>query len=74
MYKVKVVKLNIKKNDEYILPMSYFLDLDEDKIAFLKGAFLACGSCNDPKKSGYHLEFFVVHEIDAKYILEIIRK
>lgn len=28
------------------------------KIAFLKGAFLTCGSINDPNK-GYHLEFVV---------------
>lgn len=29
----------------------------EEKIAFLKGAFLAGGSITDPKNSGYHLEF-----------------
>ena len=28
------------------------------KIAFLKGAFLTCGTINDPNK-GYHLEFVV---------------
>ena len=72
--KVKFIleKLNIKKNDEYILPMDYFLDLDEDKIAYLKGAFLACGSVNDPKRSGYHLEFFVPLKIDADYISKLL--
>lgn len=40
---------------------------DEEKKAFLKGMFLACGSINDPKKNQYHLEFLVKEE-DAKLI------
>ena len=31
----------------------------EEKIAFLKGIFLSCGSINDPKKNMYHLEFLI---------------
>lgn len=41
---------------------------DEEKKAFLKGMFLACGSINDPKKNQYHLEFLVKEEEDAKLI------
>lgn len=41
---------------------------DEEKKAFLKGMFLACGSINDPKKNQYHLEFLVKEEDDAKLI------
>ena len=41
---------------------------DEEKKAFLKGMFLACGSINDPKKNQYHLEFLVKEEADAKLI------
>ena len=35
------------------------LDNDEEKIAFIKGAFLATGSISNPSTSGYHLEFIL---------------
>lgn len=44
---------------------------DEEKKAFLKGMFLACGSINDPKKNQYHLEFLVKEE-DAKLIDDLL--
>ncbi len=47
----------------------------EDKVrGFLMGLFLACGSCNSPKTSNYHLEFYVNDEALAKNILKIISK
>lgn len=45
---------------------------DEEKKAFLKGMFLACGSINDPKKNQYHLEFLVKEEKDAKLIDDLL--
>lgn len=45
---------------------------DEEKKAFLKGMFLACGSINDPKKNQYHLEFLVKEEDDAKLIDDLL--
>lgn len=45
---------------------------DEEKKAFLKGMFLACGSINDPKKNQYHLEFLVKDEDDAKLIDDLL--
>lgn len=45
---------------------------DEEKKAFLKGMFLACGSINDPKKNQYHLEFLVKEEDDAKLINDLL--
>ncbi len=41
------------------LPSSYLIDDDTTKRAYIRGLFLSCGSINDPKKSRYHLEFFV---------------
>lgn len=41
---------------------------DEEKKAFLKGMFLACGSINDPKKNQYHLEFLVKEDDDANLV------
>ena len=47
----------------------------EDKIrGFFMGLFLACGSCNSPKTSNYHFEFYVSDENLAKNILKIINK
>ena len=66
-------KLNIVKENKIIEPELYFLDTDEDKASYLKGLFLACGSINDPKKSGYHLEFVVPLKKDAEYISKILK-
>lgn len=66
-------KLNIIESDiDNIL--KHILDFStEEKIAFLKGMFLSCGSINDPKKNQYHLEFLVKEESDANIINNILR-
>ena len=51
------------------LPM---IDSDEEKIAFLKGAFLGVGNVSNPKTSGYHLEFILNKEVDAEYICNLL--
>ena len=66
-------KLNIIKDNKMIEPEVYFLDTDEDKASYLKGLFLACGSVNDPNKSGYHLEFVVPLKKDADYIYKLLK-
>ena len=53
-------------------PNSYLLDSEEEKRAYLRGLFLACGSINDPKTSRYHLEFFVDITEEANYISSIL--
>lgn len=40
--------------------------------AFLRGAFLSCGSMSDPKK-GYHLEFVCTHEDKAKQLQDVMQ-
>ena len=44
----------------------------EEKGAFLKGLFLACGSINDPKKNQYHLEFLIKAEDVSYYVNKIL--
>ena len=66
-------KLNIVKDNKYILPEVYFFFFVEDKISYLKGLFLACGSINDPNKSGYHLEFVVSLKKDGEYICKLLK-
>ncbi len=67
-------KLNIVKKGEYILPETYFLSTEEDKINYLKGLFLSCGSINDPKRSGYHAEFVVPKNDDAIFIQKLLKE
>ncbi len=49
-----------------------FLVSDEEKIAFLAGAFLAVGNISNPSTSGYHLEFIFTKEKLAKQILNLL--
>lgn len=78
-----------KKRNLYILEIKEKLDLiyfdnenilkniiegsSEEKLAFLKGAFLACGSINDPKTNQYHLEFLIKEEKDANLVNKILQ-
>ena len=48
------------------------LDNDEEKIAFIKGSFLATGSISNPSTSGYHLEFIFSNIKDAKELCKIL--
>lgn len=50
----------------------YFLDSEDLKRAYLRGAFLARGSINDPKKSRYHLEFLVADKIEAYFLKDLL--
>lgn len=45
---------------------------DEEKIAFIEGAFLAVGNVSNPSTSGYHLEFIFTKERLAKQVLNLI--
>ena len=66
--------LNIYKDNKKIEPDNYFLDTKEEKIAFIRGLFLACGSVSDPATSGYHLEFVVNYKKEAEFIQKILKE
>ncbi len=65
--------LNIKHNGKVILPSEDLLDTAEEKISYLRGAFLATGSINDPATSGYHLEFSSNLKKDGLYISNLLK-
>ena len=67
-------RLNIYKNGKKILPEEYFLATKEEKIAFLRGLFLATGSINNPQTSGYHMEFSVTTKADASYVVKLLKE
>ena len=42
--------------------------------AYLAGAFMACGSCNSPNKTNYHLEIKANSEAHALFMVELLER
>ena len=66
--------LSIIKNNKKILPEEYFLNSQEELTSFLKGAFLACGSINNPSKAGYHLEFNTSTQKEGLFLAKLLKR
>ena len=54
------------------IPKDYLVDSEDLKRAYLRGAFLATGSINDPKTSRYHLAYFINYKKEALFISDIL--
>ncbi len=61
----KDIRLGTKINVEDLVS-------DEEKIAFLQGAFLASGNISNPSTTGYHMEFIFTKERLAKQVLNLL--
>ena len=59
--------LDTKSNDRELL-----IQTDETRMAYLRGAFLATGSVNDPKKSEYHMEIFSQNPNEILFLQKIL--
>ena len=59
-------------NKRKYVPSNYICENMEEKKAYLRGAFLICGSVNDPKTSRYHLEFIIENEKTANYVNQLL--
>lgn len=55
-------------------PGNYIIDSEEEKRAYLKGAFLIAGSINDPKTSRYHLEFLIKEKKEADFLSRLLNE
>ena len=69
--------LTINENIDYIKKVlnvneKIILESDEEKIAFLEGAFLAIGNVTNPQTSRYHLEFVVDTNEYANFIKDLL--
>ena len=64
--------LNIYENGKKVDMKEEYLEDQEEKIAYIKGAFLVTGSINDPSTSGYHLEFVFITKKDATFMQKIL--
>jgi len=67
--KIELIKEDVSLGTKIILET---LVTDEEKIAFLEGAFLAVGNVSNPSTSGYHLEFIFTKERLAKQVLNLL--
>ena len=70
--------LTINENIDYIkkalnVNEKINLESDEEKIAFLEGAFLAIGNITNPQTSRYHLEYICKNEKIAKEIDNLLK-
>lgn len=70
--------LTINENIDYIKKVlnvneKITLESDEEKIAFLEGAFLAIGNVTNPQTSRYHLEYICKNEKIAKEIDNLLK-
>ena len=70
--------LTITDNIDYIKKVlcvneKITLESDEEKIAFLEGAFLAIGNVTNPQTSRYHLEYICKNEKLAKEIDNLLK-
>ncbi|MDD4036053.1 MAG: DNA-binding protein WhiA [Bacilli bacterium] len=62
------------ENDIDYNPKSYIISDDEEKRAYLRGCFLACGSINDPKTARYHLEFLIGNKKHAELLKGLLNE
>lgn len=69
---IYILEINEKVEDIKNALKIINLDSDEEKIAYLKGAFLGIGNVSNPQTSGYHLEYILNYEKDAKYISKLL--
>jgi len=54
------------------IPKEYIYSDEEQIRAYLRGLFLSVGSVNDPKKSRYHLEFFVDNKEYSDFVSNLL--
>jgi len=62
--------LQAKNDSNYSIKKEF--ETDEEKIGYIRGAFLACGSVNDPKSNTYHLEIQTFSSIVAYNLRDLI--
>lgn len=71
----KILKdLSIINEEKELLkkPASYIIDSEDETRAYLRGAFMAKGSVNDPKTSRYHMEITTDEKDEANFIKELL--
>ena len=63
-----------KSGKRIYVPEEYLVDEQKDKMAYIRGAFMMCGSINDPKTSRYHAEFVIQNEDCANFLNNLLNE
>ncbi len=71
---LKSLSIISETNKRLRKPNQYIYDSLEEKKAYLRGAFLICGSVNDPSTSRYHLEFIINNKEIAEFINSLLNE
>lgn len=61
-------------DDRIYVPNDYLVDEQKDKMAYIRGSFMICGSINDPKTSRYHAEFVIQNEDTAVFLNNLLNE
>ena len=61
-----------ENGNEIKTPPTYIVGGNEEIRAYLRGAFLSCGSINDPKTSRYHMELLIEKPEEAVFVQKLI--
>ncbi|MBR6113307.1 MAG: DNA-binding protein WhiA, partial [Bacilli bacterium] len=71
---LKILKtLGIKENNKYLdIVPNYIIGANEEIRGYLRGAFLAKGSINDPKKSIYHMELLIDKPEESVFVQKLL--
>lgn len=64
--------ISVNLQDDSNIPKEYIYSDEEQIRAYLRGLFLSVGSINDPKKSRYHLEFFVDNKEYSGFVSKLL--
>lgn len=64
----------LKNGNRKYVPEEYLVDEQKDKMAYIRGAFMMCGSINDPKTSRYHAEFVIQNEECAMFLNNLLNE
>ena len=62
--------LRAKEDQQYVLKKE--LETSDERIAYIRGAFLASGSVNDPKSNTYHMEIQTFSPLVAYNLRDLI--
>jgi hypothetical protein len=71
---LKTLNIIDEKEKRKRKPDQYIYDNLEEKKSYLRGAFLICGSVNDPKTSRYHLEFIIENKETSEFINKLLNE
>lgn len=71
---LKALNVINEKGKRKYKPDNFLCENIEEKKSYLRGAFLICGSVNDPKTSRYHLEFIINNKKVSEYINDLLNE